>query len=730
MRSPVISLNPGLCCLLGITLNSLPLAAATSPPASDSAGRLLELGLLDVTQPPYKADATGTADSTKAIQQAINDARDRGLVCFFPSGTYLVSDTISCEQQVRKLDRPRHVDGGTQHYWPVHRPIILQGSTKGTRPVLKLAANAKGFDDTARPKHLFWIWAQTWFDAPGKEEPVWGKEQANISFNHIFRGIALDVRGHAGAIGIRHSGSQGSWMQDVTVLADGAYAGLNCCPGQGGGTHHVEVIGGQYGIVIEPDSRFPLLNACVFRGQTKAAIRYAGGGCQVPTLLVGCRLEPAGDTAVDLTTERAYAGISMVDCVIELPPGGTVVKTKRPENIFVEDSFVRGADSVHSGGAKLPSPTQWTRVARFSSHTDQGVNLLNGVVSTGTISQWAPAAEPDDTAIRRRHWPPSPSFEDAGAANVRDFGAKGDGTTDDTTAFTKAIAAHDKIFVPSGDYRLSGTLRLKPKTHLFGLSRSFTSIGGGLSRTGGGEPGPSPESDSFTLETPDDADAAPGLSFLSVQGRVQWRSGRGVAMLPRAAIHLSGNGGGRFYGLMAMGRPLVLSGLRQPAAFYALNVERITVNPQSEIRNCERVRVYYYKVEAGTIQRPNAGDGNTPCRIADSRDVRIYCLYGNVRQLGDKPMLEVANSNDLMVSQLKAFQPGGFPHITETSGPAKATVPSATACALFLREAKPGRASGMGIPERRSQPDAPPSSIPSNPSSPAPATAPSPGTPP
>ena len=221
--------------LLSLAAFAADALAGESPANVDSHDRLLQLGCLDVTKAPYAADPTGKSDSTKAIQRAVNDARDRGLVCFFPEGTYLISDTISCEQQVSKLDRPRHVDGGTQHYWPVHRPIVLMGSTKGKRPVLKLAANAQGFDDPARPKNAVWIWAQTWFDAPGKEEPVWGKEQANISFNHFFRGIDIDIRGHAGAIGIRHSGSQGSTMQDVTVYADGAYAGLNCCPARAAG---------------------------------------------------------------------------------------------------------------------------------------------------------------------------------------------------------------------------------------------------------------------------------------------------------------------------------------------------------------------------------------------------------------------------------------------------------------------------------------------------------------
>jgi len=660
---------------------------AVSAPAANAP--LLEIGCLDVTRPPYAADPTGKRDCTEAIQRAVNDARDRGLVCFFPGGTYLISDTISCEQTVSKLDRPRHVDGGTQHYWPVHRPIVLMGSTKGKRPVLKLAENAEGFADPTRPKNLVWIWAQTWFDAPGKEEPVWGKEQANISFNHVLRGIDIDIRGHAGAMGIRHSGSQGSTMQDVTVYADGAYAGLNCCPGQGGGTHNVQVIGGQYGIVLEPDSRFPLLNACVFQGQTKAVIRYAKGGSQVPTLLVGCRLEPAGRAVVDLTTERGYAGISMVDCVIVLPPGGVVTATKRPENIFLENTFVQGAESVRSGGSKIPTPTRWTRIDRYSTHTDQATSLLNGAPSTGEIAQWTGAApEPDYTAIRGKHYTPGPSFEDSDTVTVRDFGAKGDGTTDDTAAFAKAIAAHDRVFVPNGQYLLSGTLRLRAKTHLFGLSRSFVSVGGGRYRSSGGEPGPSPENDAFTLETVDDAEAEPGLSFLTLRGRVRWRSGRGTWMLTRAAFQIFGNGGGRFYGVMAMGRPLLLSGIRQPTAFYALNVERVTVNPQSEISGSSHIRAYYFKVEAGTIQRPNAGDGNTPCRISDSQDVRVYCMYGNVRQLGDRPMLEVVDSDGIVVSQLKAFSPGSFPHVRETRGKVFSELPSTKTCALFARDAK------------------------------------------
>lgn len=122
-----------------------------------------------------------------------------------------------------KLDRPRHVDGGTQHYWPVHRPILLMGPTLVRRPVLKLSKDAEGLGDPKKPKVAVYIWAQTWFDAPDKEEPTWGEEQPNISFNHVFRGIDIDVSRHAGAVGNRSAVraiaiSFGRWTPTVPVV--------------------------------------------------------------------------------------------------------------------------------------------------------------------------------------------------------------------------------------------------------------------------------------------------------------------------------------------------------------------------------------------------------------------------------------------------------------------------------------------------------------------------------
>ncbi|MCX5682574.1 MAG: glycosyl hydrolase family 28-related protein, partial [Planctomycetota bacterium] len=64
--------------------------------------RLAALGYVDVTQGPFRADPTGAKDSTQAVQAALVFARDHQMACFFPAGTYLISDTLSCTQQLYK----------------------------------------------------------------------------------------------------------------------------------------------------------------------------------------------------------------------------------------------------------------------------------------------------------------------------------------------------------------------------------------------------------------------------------------------------------------------------------------------------------------------------------------------------------------------------------------------------------------------------------------------------
>src|SRR5207253_9031461 len=60
--------------------------------------------------------------------------------------------------------------------------------------------------------------------------------------------------------------------------------------------------------------------------------------------------------------------------------------------------------------------------------------------------------------------------------NIRSLGARGDGTTDDTGMFREAIAQDRVIYLPSGQYRVTDTIMLRPDTVLIGLHPSVTRI--------------------------------------------------------------------------------------------------------------------------------------------------------------------------------------------------------------------------------------------------------------
>ena len=60
--------------------------------------------------------------------------------------------------------------------------------------------------------------------------------------------------------------------------------------------------------------------------------------------------------------------------------------------------------------------------------------------------------------------------------NVRTLGVKGESSTDDTAALQTAIDQHPVLFFPSGTYRVSGSLKLKPDTVLIGLNPGTTQI--------------------------------------------------------------------------------------------------------------------------------------------------------------------------------------------------------------------------------------------------------------
>jgi len=92
------------------------------------------------------------------------------------------------------------------------------------------------------------------------------------------------------------------------------------------------------------------------------------------------------------------------------------------------------------------------------------MNSLFGLFVLGALAAATAAQEPD-------------------RLNVRDFGAAGDGATDDTAAFQKALDAAaqrggGRVFAPRGNYRFAGHLNVPPAVSLCGLWESVPAHNG------------------------------------------------------------------------------------------------------------------------------------------------------------------------------------------------------------------------------------------------------------
>jgi len=75
----------------------------------------------------------------------------------------------------------------------------------------------------------------------------------------------------------------------------------------------------------------------------------------------------------------------------------------------------------------------------------------------------------DGSLINPSNWNDSHTVTKTGEIiNVMDYGAKGDGTTDDTSAIVNAIAAGDHIYFPKGQYKVTATITIPSGTILEG----------------------------------------------------------------------------------------------------------------------------------------------------------------------------------------------------------------------------------------------------------------------
>jgi len=122
------------------------------------------------------------------------------------------------------------------------------------------------------------------------------------------------------------------------------------------------------------------------------------------------------------------------------------------------DLMLKYGDHEASGGTELPSKNiRANKALGFDGNGDPVAVSLEGSM-----------ASPDFTASGTGALTRTSNDKLSDIVSVKDFGAIGDGLTDDTIAIQNALSAHDSVFLPEGEYLVTTSITLGERKTLTG----------------------------------------------------------------------------------------------------------------------------------------------------------------------------------------------------------------------------------------------------------------------
>ncbi|KQN71233.1 glycosyl hydrolase family 28-related protein [Sphingomonas sp. Leaf62] len=399
----------------------------------------------------------GRADDTAAIQQAIDAvAADRqrggGGVVFLPSGRYRISRTVFLRSGVRMFG-----------IGPTRPVFVLGDNTPGYATGIGAMLSFTGEDQYRAGKPP--VPPPT--SVPANDAVF---DATSTTFYSALANVDFEIgNGNAGAVAVRSRVAQHGFLRHIDFRLGSGFAGVYQA---GNEADNLRFFGGRYGIVTEKTSpawQFTLIDS-EFSGQRDAAIREH----EVDLTLVNVAIR---DTPVGIEIDRGYSDSLWGKNVRfeNVSRAGVVISSE--QSVFTQIGFDNAvgvntpvfAQFRESGRTIRGQGAQW-RVADFS----HGLTLAKvgemGKIATD-ISMTPLATAPARPAPALPLLPPVGEW-----ANARTLGAKGDDQTDDTAALQRAVDAHRVVYLPTGRYRITDTLKLRPDSVLIALHPNQTQL--------------------------------------------------------------------------------------------------------------------------------------------------------------------------------------------------------------------------------------------------------------
>ncbi|KAF6837096.1 exo-beta-D-glucanase [Colletotrichum musicola] len=387
----------------------------------------------------YGAAGNGVTDDTAAIKKAMNDGRRCGEKCngstvknaiiYFPPGMYLISSTVIGDA----LDRP----------------VLIASKSFVGLGVLSTDEYTGGGT------------------GPDGHDQQWYVNTAN--FYRQIRNIIIDETAC-----LHYQVAQATSMQNVELRAGAGQKGLFAENGSGGGISDVTFVGG---------------DVCLYGGEQQfTAQRLVFSGCDVGVQVIwdwgwvwksvtmtdvntGFKFVPDfpdGNIGSSLIMDSTFKNVGTV--VVIQPPSSETGSGSTGlvlENIAMSGVTTAVADtngqSLLTASARLD---EWVLGPVYSGSGERSFS------SGGKIGKYRrDGALLDSTGAYYER--PKPQYEDRSVGDfihVKDFGATGDGVTDDTAAFQLALGASQGkiLFVDAGSYILTQTVTVPAGVKLVG----------------------------------------------------------------------------------------------------------------------------------------------------------------------------------------------------------------------------------------------------------------------